>query len=198
MNQALIQNAIDEYIVAHSGFEKSRNYLSISHVVGCPRQAVREYKHGFPVSHNTHRMAFAGYQHEASIREILVNRGLITQINVEVVAPFDDRLRGHLDAVSGINVLEIKSLSSRRWEKLLQQSPKAFHEHYAQCQLYMLYGGFKFAFVIYRNRESYEHRVCSFPFKETAALDFEQKAKLILRAIDQGESLVCSCGYCKD
>lgn len=195
MNNIQIENTIHEFIVANSRFEPKRDYLSISHVTGCPRRAAWEYRYGFRIQRDTHRMCFAGYEHEKSILEILIRAGIITQVGIEVVAPFDDRLRGHVDGVSGNHVIEIKSVSVKKWEKLLQ-SNRAFREHFIQCQLYMLYGGFRQAFIIYRNRDTYEHKVIGFPFDERVAREAEGKAKVILDAIDGGERPACECGKC--
>src|SRR3972149_10017116 len=158
MNALDVQNKINEYIIENSGWEPTRQYLSISHVSGCPLRAVREYRDGFSIDSNTHRMCFAGYEQEKSIREMLIKTGVITQVGIEVVAPFDARLRGHVDGVSGTTALiEIKSISTRKWEKLIRDN-RAFYEHFTQCQLYMLYGGWKETVIVYRNRETYEHK----------------------------------------
>ena len=196
MNENEITNKINDHIIKNSGWEPTRNYLSISHISGCPRRAVFEYKNGFKVEEGTHRMCYAGYEQEKSVKDILIQTGIIQRVNVEVVAPFDERLRGHLDGANVEAVIEIKSVSSRKWEKL-QREGRAFYEHFVQCQLYMRYGGWRKAFVVYRNRETYEHKTVEILYNASKAQEFELKAKIILDAIDGGELPDCTCGRCE-
>ena len=197
MNTQDVTNSIRNYMIDNSGFETTRSYLSISHISGCPRRAVDEYKNGFTVNENTYRMCFAGYDQEKSIRGILEKTGILVIHGLEVIAPFDNRLRGHVDGISKDgDLIEIKSLSVKKWEKLLLAN-KAFYEHYCQCQLYMLYGKFNQTFIVYRNRETYEHKVISFDFSPAKAHELELKSRIILDAINTGNLPKCECGHCK-
>lgn len=190
---------IDEYITMHSGFEEHRDYLSMSHLSECPRKIVREMREGFTVEEHTHRMAYAGYEHERNVIFMLHEMGLIDRVNVEVVAPFDSRLRGHLDGIWGNVVIEIKSLSHKNFEKMIQKDKnRALWKHFVQVQMYMRYSGLKEAVVIYRDRETYEHHVIGVPFIERQAFMFEEKAKRILGHLDADELPKCECGMCKE
>lgn len=189
-----LENLIKEVIVFNSGFEKKRNYLSISHVSGCPRRAMREYMEGFPVTEHTYEMCYAGYENERSVLEIL--HTVLIRNPVEVVAPFDERLKGHLDAMTTEgDVVEVKSVNQRKWEKIIKERRPLF-EHFAQVQLYMRYAKRERTFLIYRNRETYEHKVLQVPYSEERARHIENKAKKILNAIDSGVLPECECGYC--
>lgn len=191
-------NRITEYIVGHSGFETRRDYLSLSHLSECPRKIVREFRDGFTVEAHTHHMAYAGYEHERNLLAMLRDMEMLEQVNVEVVAPFDARLRGHMDGTLDGNVLELKSVSQRQFDKVANKGTKVLWKHFVQVQMYMHYSGLRRALVIYRNRETYEHMVIAVTYLEGQALKFEEKAREILRAIDEDRLPECECGHCKE
>lgn len=190
-----VENLINEHMVLHSRFEEKRDYLSISHISECPRRIYDEFLNGFEVSDMTHRMCYAGYQQEESIRDILITHGLIQQINVEVKA-IDTRFMGHMDGLNNEYVIEIKSVSSRKWDNILKKN-KCLWKHFVQVQLYMRYAHRNQAIVVYRNRETYEHKVFIVQYKKPLADSFEKKAFMILDCIDQKTPPICECGRCK-
>lgn len=195
-NQILQQ--INQYIVSHSGFEEKRDYVSMSHISECPRKVVREYLNGFQVDAHTHHMCYAGYHHEDDMIKMLTQLGLITKTNVEVMAPFDSRLRGHLDALLEETVIELKSISGRQWDSLKENADRAMWKHYVQVQLYMRYGNFPRALVIYRNRETFQHMVIEVPYSEPQAERFEGRARFVLQALDAGIMPECECKHCRE
>ena len=193
-----IENQINDFIAQHSRFEARRDYLSISHVGNCPRKVVEEFRNGFQVAEHTHRMAFAGYEMEDSIRRMLEALGLVAagSEGLEVVSPWDKRLRGHLDGLTPDgDVLEFKSVSRGQFSKILEKG-RPLWRHFVQVQLYMRYGELRNALVVYRCRENYEHRVLEVPYNERQAATFEVRAGRMLEAIDQGKTLECECGMC--
>lgn len=192
-----ILNSIIEYIEKYSGFETRRDYVSISHLSECPRKIVREFLDGFSVEEHTHRMAFAGYESERNVKAMLRELGYLEREDVEVVAPFDERLRGHLDGIWEENVIELKSVSHIQFEKVRKKTDRVLWKHYVQVQMYMHYSGLRNALVFYRDRESYEHMVIAVPYNEVKALEFERKAKNILLAIDDNRLPECECGRCE-
>jgi len=197
-NPKYLLTKIIEYITENSGFELKRSYISISHLSECPRKIVREYLDGFTLEEHTHRMAYAGYESEDNMKNMLRLLGFLETENVEVVAPFDERLRGHLDGVWEDSVIEIKSVSRRQFDKIVQKTDRIPWKHYVQVQMYMRYSGLGRALVFYRNRETYEHMVIAIPFNGPQALKFEDKAKHILAAIDDGRLPECECGKCEE
>jgi hypothetical protein len=194
-DKSQIIKAIDEYIKKNSNFDPHRNYLGISKIAGCPRRAYDEYMTGSPVNESTYRYCFAGYEQERSVLQSLAS--LLNPAPFEIVAPFDIRLRGHVDAVTKSNELvEVKSVSVRKFETI-RIGQRAMRDHYIQCQLYMRYGGFGSAFIIYRCRETYEHLVIPIKYNEHIAEQNEEAAKRILAAIDSQTPPSCTCGRCK-
>ena len=200
MDAKTLLDTLNHQIEKQSGLEENRNYLGISKVGKCPRAAYKEYTNGIEIFPDSHRMCFAGYEQEGSVIELLTNGGILTSINslnIEVVAPFDKRLKGHVDAVTKDKALiEIKSTTRRAFDNILE-SHRCSSEHFTQIQLYMRYGGWDTAFVIYRCRETYRHQVIKVPYISRTAERFENKAKMILEAIDRKEPPACECGRCE-
>jgi hypothetical protein len=134
--------------------------------------------------------------HEWDVLNRLREMGLAKLDRRELVADFDDRLRGHTDGLTEWgDLLEIKSVSSHKFE-LVTYHGRALHEHIGQVQLYMLYGGWRFTWFVYVNRESFEHRVVRMAFDNKAAQGLVEKAKRLLSKIDAGEAPACVCGRC--
>jgi hypothetical protein len=193
-----VEQKILEFMTTNSGLDQHRDYLGISKISDCPRRAFREYHDGPILTPESHVMCYAGYQHEREIMDILINTGIAVAINKEVISPFDNRLRGHIDGLARDgSLLEIKSVNTRKFEKLLETG-RALFPHYVQVQLYMRYGHFARTLVVYRNRETYGHIVMSVRYVPERAEEFETKAKLLLQAIDENKLPACECRHCHD
>lgn len=197
MNIHLLQQQINEYIAANSRFEPRRAYLGMSKIGDCPRRVTRELLHRLIPTDEIHRMSYTGYDQEASILKMLVEARVALPYKRELVSQFDERLRGHIDAVTVENdLLEIKSLSSLKFQRV-DQTRRIHPRHYVQVQLYMRYGGYRQALVVCRNRDTYEHLLFHIAYDPAQAENYEQKAKRILAAWDEKLILPCECGHCK-
>ena len=142
MDTTTFQDKIDEHLRAHSGLDQKRDYLGISAIGKCPRRVVREYLHGkSEITQRDHQMCYGGYLFEADLRNRLGDMGFqVEKAGFEVVAPFDPRLRGHIDGeLFGVDLLECKSLKRSKFEGV-KQTHMPLNEHFAQVQLYMKYG----------------------------------------------------------
>jgi len=212
MDTVTFQDKIDEHLRTHSGLEAKRDYLGISAIGKCPRQVVREYLHGkSELTLQAHQMCYAGYLFEQDVMRRLVEMGVAAPpptpphlgtdgegSQIEVVANFDNRLRGHVDGetVDG-ELLEIKSVNRLKFDKV-KATHMALTEHFAQVQLYMKYGPWKKCWVVYVCRETMEHHVVKVTYLHTQGIKFEMKAQRILAHIDSGILPRCECQYCKN
>lgn len=197
MNASAILDGLTHQLTASAGLDQHRNYLGISKISDCPRVAVREYFDGPSLTEQAYRMCFAGYEHELSIVELLARAGIAFWSGKEVVAPFDPRLRGHIDALTrDDDLLEIKSVSTFKFAEV-RKNKKVLKPHFIQVQLYLRYGPWQQAFVVYRNRETYEHQVIRVPYVAIQAERYEEKARMMLRYIDRNELPSCECGRCE-
>lgn len=205
MDPIRIQQSIEAHIEAHSRFETRRDYVSMSQLGNCATQVALDYLNGYTVDAHTHRMCYAGYQQEELIRVLLMDVGVIapaywvgTGPGVEFTAPFDERLKGHPDGISvDGEIVEIKSVSKNQFKKV-EEKERALWKHFVQCQMYMHYSQYKRALVIYRCRDDYQHKVIAMDYNRKMAQQFEQRAKLILKAIDGGYLPDCECGKHRD
>jgi len=200
MDTTTFQNKIDEHLREHSGLDQKRDYLGISAIGKCPRQVVREYLHGkSEITQRDHQMCYGGYLFEADLRNRLGDMGFqVEKAGFEVVAPFDPRLRGHIDGeIFGADLLECKSLKRSKFENV-KQTHMPLNEHFAQVQLYMKYGPWKTCWIVYVERESLEHHVVKVPYLHTQAIKYEYKAQRMLAHIDSGILPACECRWCKD
>src|SRR5689334_6852029 len=205
MDATMFQSKIEEHLKEHSGLDAKRDYLGISAIGKCPRQVVREYLFGKgELSLQAHQMCYVGYLFEQDVMRRLWEIGVARiaalegEQQVEVVAAFDARLRGHVDGetVDG-DLLEIKSVKRSKFEKV-KQTHMALTEHFAQVQLYMKYGPWKTCWIVYVDRESLEHQVVKVNYLHTSAIKYEIKAQRMLAFIDQGMLPECECRWCKD
>jgi len=200
MDKNAIENSINVYIKENSNFDTHRDYLGLSKISGCPAAVYDEFKNGSSASEQIYRMSYAGYEQERLIFDMLNKLGYARFPNNycrEVVATFDKRLRGHIDGETyDGNLLEIKSVSNAKFQTI-RSNKMALRNHYIQVQLYMLYGGYTEAWIVYRCRDTYEHFVVRIFFDRNQAMAAEYKAKRILEAIDKNERPACECGHCR-
>lgn len=191
---------LEEKITAHlskrSGLKLRKQYLGMSQIWKCPRVLYQAWFEGAAPDEFAHRMAYTGHMHEWDVFDRLREMGEAALKRRELVASWDDRLRGHTDGemVWG-DLLEIKSVSAHKFE-MVDYHGRALHEHADQVQLYMLYGGYHWTWMVYVNRETFEHRVMRIIFDPARAERLVMKAKRVLAAIDAGVAPECECGRC--
>lgn len=199
MNKLLIENQLQIIIENESGLDQHRDYLGISKVAECPRRTYHEFFDGVALTPEAHRFCYAGYFMERDIWRMLIDAGIAKpETNgLEVVSGWNPDFRGHIDGLTvDHELLEIKSVSDIKWKKI-QESDRSIFRHYCQVQLYMKYLGIKTAYIIYRNRETFEHKVFLISYRRDMAEKFEQRAKDLFRAIETKTPPACECGYCK-
>jgi hypothetical protein len=193
----LLEDKLEAHLRIHSGLDAHRSYLGMSDVAKCARQAYDRFVDGAELNDYHHRMSYVGYLFEQDILRNMREIRVATLDRRELVAGFDDRLRGHIDGVTAWgDLLKIKSLTLSKFSLICQQA-RALHEHNDQVQLYMRYGGWRYAWIVYVCRETYERKVFRVRYDEARAAALEVKAMLILAAIDRRERPKCECGYCK-
>jgi hypothetical protein len=137
-----------------------------------------------------------GYVHERDIVSRLQSAGMVIEnCQRELVAPWDDRFRGHIDGEIAGELFEIKSVNAERFEWVVTRG--ALSEHVDQVQLYMLYGSYPSAILIYKNRETGGLWIERWFYNESHARALEERARSILLAVDRRNPPVCTCGRCR-
>lgn len=219
MNARDLKTQLSQALLENSGLEQKRPYLGMSQIGRCPRQLYRmmmEGRSAVEMSDQRHWYCWTGCLHEAAIADLVVRAhyslyllgGGLDRRQVEIVAEFDERYRGHVDYEwidndGAIYLLEIKSVSWRKFGHIIQARRPGWL-HYCQVQAYMRHGQYPRAFIVYLARDV-PHRewrgvplwVFDVQYNEELAMDLDRKARSILACVDNGNVMPrCECGKC--
>lgn len=177
--------------------DEDRRYLGMSLISKCPLYLYRMMTDGRePPALQSLRYYHEGHLHEADILERLKKAGLlITNMQRTLIAPWDDRFRGHPDGEVEGDLLEIKSVDCKRFASVVGRG--AFFDHMDQCQMYMRYGGYERALIVYKNRDTGEVYVYEMRRSDQFGEKLEWKAREVLAAVDEGKPPACTCGRCR-
>lgn len=190
-----IKKAMDSD-AALNEFEE-RAYLGISSLSRCPRELVQWLGGGRRrPGLKGRRLCHEGYLHEADVIRRLEAGGVaVRDQGREVVYDRDHRLLGHVDGIIGDRVLEIKSVTTKKYDQVVKEGP--FSEHIIQTQLYMRLLGYKRGVIIYKDRQYGALWVCDVWPNGVVEDLMIKKAMMVLRAFDEGWLPDCECGRCK-
>ena len=202
----------------HSHIE-SRGYLGMSGIGYCPRDQYWRVVDPTPPDDRLHWYNWIGYTIEEAMCRLLRGAGFgLAEAagQLEIVADFDPRFRGHIDhlLIEDRTVVEIKSTY---WAKFvrLRDSGLPMPAHYDQVQMYMRHGNFPQAVICYVARDI-PHRdwdvgvapimgddeYLAFWLVDVQpdpgrADELDAKAQEILYYIDLGVAPSCECNWCK-
>lgn len=201
-----LKGELSQALRAKSGLEGRRAYLGMSGIGNCSRKLYFEFVQGkAEASDQAHWYCWTGYLHEAAVLGLIVpeqNKGELRR-QVEVVAGFDNRFRGHVDFAFEQQVIEIKSVGWDKFKKI-REAGRPQYEHRCQVQMYLRHGGWRQGLVVYIARDVPHNEFDGLPFwvfevepDETLANTLDAKARMILTAIDRREAPECSCGWCR-
>lgn len=196
MDNVTLQKILDES--AKDRFEPDRRYLGMSAIGCCPLKLWREMTYGRETPDmQAMRYFHEGYLHEDDVVARLAKAGVkIENRQARLVAPFDERFAGHVDGTLDGKLIEIKSVNNGRFTEV-EIGGKPLREHAAQCQIYMRYGGYPAALVVYKERDKGRVRVVELARDEAEGERLERKAEEILHRVDTGVEPACTCGWCR-
>lgn len=200
-NELWLEKRLIQALVAE-GHQERRDYLGMSSIGYCSRQIYNDLLHGKPDENGRmHWYAFAGQLWEHALIRLLGCQPAAEQ--VEVVAKFESRFRGHVDHVlEDGTLIECKSTN---WQKFQQLFAGPVPQHVDQVQMYLRHGGWGQAFIIYAARD-FNHGEwtgvpirCFFIRPDRARQDYlDAKAQVILDCLDRGgPPPPCDCGWCR-
>lgn len=188
---------------------QQRNYLGMSSIGNCSRKIFKRLQDLGVEDEQTieyERLAwysYAGQLHEHSLIELMGQQPPAEQI--EVVADYDDRVRGHVDLVLDDTLIDCKSIQWRGFSSVCMGGAK--REHIDQVQMYLRHGPPEWsrAFIIYTARDIVYRDFAGVPIKvfevqpDPVRQDMlDVKAQNILKLIDTGgEPPACECGFCR-
>jgi len=192
MDAKELRERLERWLAQNSGYEE-RSYLGMSQIFQCPANLYDQVVDGREeFQGRAARMCYEGYLHERDMIARLVDCGLYEEAG-ELVAPWDERFRGHPDGQVDGDVLEVKSVTAAKFEEV-RKSNRALQHHYEQVQIYLLYGRWERGVIVYKCRETGEIRpIVVWPHPPTQAR-LEEKAKAVLAAVDAGVRPKCECG----
>lgn len=214
INAITLKDQLCQGLREKSGLEGQRNYLGMSGIGQCPRRLYLDFVEGrVSASDQQHWYCWTGYVHEAAVIRLLAEdlteappqgskpTDLLRQ--VEVVAGYDQRFRGHVDYVLSERVIEVKSVG---WDKFvrIRDDDQPQYEHRCQVQMYLRHGGWARGLVIYIARDVPHREFDGPPFwvfevepDEVMADRLDRKAQDVLAAIDRREPPACTCSWCR-
>jgi len=182
----LIQKLTD-YTRQTCGHE-TRFYLGLSQLHRPEEELVHEMLHGSKHQPDDaiKRLAL-GYVVEADIRRRLEGIGIaIPNSQTEIVAVYDDRVKGHIDGqtVEKRQIYEIKSTVQAKLDTI-KLSNKLPNDHFQQVQAYLWHGDFQSCLMIYVARDTGQIWAKELWRITAMGKDLEAKAKRVLTEVDK-------------
>ncbi len=197
MKAAVMKQVLESSI--KDDWDDGRDYLGMSAIGQCPRKLYNDLAKGRrrPKDRGI-RYCHEGYLHERDVIERLEAAGVpVLNQQRELVAGFDERFRGHIDGEVDGDLLEIKSVEDYdALDNIRDKGPRSRDR--AQVQMYMRYGGYDRALIVYKVRANGELWVAWLRRNDLAGEELERKAHEVLEAVDAGEVPECECGRCRE
>lgn len=199
MNAQKMEEKLRSHLRFVSKLDKRRDYVGISNIGKCPRQAYKDLVHGFTDTDFAHQMSYAGYLFEQDAIARMSAMGFLRRSRAEhkeVFCPKNPIIRGHIDGESTLgDLVEIKTVTKQKF-KIFQFHGRPLHEHIDQVQLYMRYGGWLNCMIIYICRETFEHKVFEVRYDLDLAEELEERMLDLADAVRYLQPPVCTCGKC--
>lgn len=179
-----IGERLEEYTASISGFEKRRNYVSLSHVALPEEEILKQYFEGFNDSHMIRLKCYKGYQMERDlverIRKVL---GEDLWPNTGISA-FYGLVQGHPDLIYRGYPMDCKSVPLDEHLPPANRLPK---KAYWQMQAYMKYWKVGMGYLIYESRESGIIRDYQVPSNWQVQSTIDAKLHRVVAAIQNQE-----------
>lgn len=192
----LIKN-LEKCVEQNSRYEVKRNYLSMSRIGECARVLYFEYLDASIPYYQSYAGAFLGYTFEDIVAKWLIDLKILDPgTRGFELSAFDGKFKGHTDGLTfQRELIEIKSLNEKKFDRV-RQDVKVPVKNFLQAQTYMYHGNFSEAIIFYVCRETMRFEIKSFKAVSIVGQRTTEKAKRILRAVDQNQPPSCECGYC--
>jgi len=197
MNANEISDQLLTWTIKNSGAEQ-RQYLGMSAISSCPAEIYRWMTHGRYWETSAHLSCYSGYLFESDIKHrLMAIYGGRLKPGRELVADFDPRFVGHTDGELDDLLLEIKSVTNEKLERIRHIDRRIPRNNYEQVQCYMRHGGYQWAVVVYVARDTGALWAADVPYSVSVAERLDEKARSILAAVDANVAPKCACGRCR-
>lgn len=177
-----------------------KDWLAMCNISQCPLKLYRDVVYGQRAPGPLARMMYHEVElHERDIKERLVKEGFALR-QLGVVQAEDRRLRGEPDVAIANDrgpglLLEVKAVSVSGFERVRWQGPMPDHED--QVQMYLRFGPWSSAWLIYKNRNTGGLWAFDIDEDEARGKRLEEKARRVLQAVDERRPPECECGRCE-
>lgn len=205
---------------ANSGIER-RAYLGMSKIGQCSLRLYQEMIYGREVTTRDHLYCERGYAEEqrflmklaaidgldiaqlplfpyaafrARLNELIAARGGSLGPDREF-SDFGGRFQGHTDGSWDGDLVEIKSVSAEKFDRI-RQGNRLPSENFSQVQCYLRYGNYRRALVFYVNRDTGDLYTRTIYYQEHIGDMLYLKAATILEHVEYQQPPPCDCGRC--
>lgn len=142
--------ALTIHTAENANFDKTRNYISMSHSNLRPIEMMHQYNSGFHDDLTTRLKCYKGYQMERDLVQRIVNiYGKRITLKHEIIA-HGGLVKGHPDFLFDGYPCDCKSVLEDKW---IPKNLVPFKVLW-QMQSYMFYMGLDVSMVVYESRES--------------------------------------------
>lgn len=199
MNAKEIERRLTKAAVETSGHDPNRYrtghggepYLGMSQISKSEDDLLAMIQgQGWQPTEEDHLRLRLGHVFEAVVEGLLFEAGLVEEDviygdELEVVAAFDERFRGHIDGYFPCGaLLEIKSTYQSKLDYLMKQK-RLPSRVYEQVQMYMAHGRFDEAYVVYIARDTGRMWVFYVRPNPVVQQKLNAKAKRVLARFDE-------------
>ena len=176
-----------------SGFEKKRNYISLSHISECPRKIINNYKNGYRTNDKMLLKCYKGYQEEKDLKR-RIKLLYPDFIETREISVHDGLVKGHTGGELRGILIEIKSIGKDKYLPVNSISTK----NYWQIQAYLYFGKYKKCNGVYESRESGLIKVMEI-FPNRYYIDkLNDKVDYLVKCVRYNIIPNCECGCCDD
>lgn len=191
-----------QWIVKNSGWQGQNTYLRMSQLGRCPRQQYDLYTKGSYATDEMHEHCFSGHWIEKMVMTILACSGIadttrLTDGAREIVAPFDDRLRGHVDGwcADDGRPIEVTSMGGAQFMEFMHERRLPVPKYW-QVQAYLRYSDQPSALAVVVSRDSHRRFFLDVLRDDRFGEGLEALARTMLDAITRQVPPGCTCGTC--
>lgn len=195
MSASQLSTQLVQWTVQNSGAEH-RDYLGMSQIGRCPLELYHQLLKGRAWNAQDHFYCYLGYLFENDIRTRLQGLDPARLGPGRAFSDFNGRFQGHTDGEWDGQLLEIKSVTASRLAPI-RAAHRVPIQHYQQSQIYMHYGRYQYATLIYIARDTGVIYVTSLAYRDYLADQLKLKAATILEAVDYQSPPDCECGFCR-
>lgn len=192
MNPKEFQQAIINFTVQHSGWEKRRAYIGLSGISDCEAIIYERYFHGQQTpSVDAQLTTRLSYELEEDLILRLAEMGIYTPAKPIMLE--GGLVQGHPDGLIGQDYLEITTVPL---EEHFPLDGRIGRKKYWQVQAYLHYGGPNFCHVMFLARATGAICTVGVRYQPSIGRLIEERVERLVQAVKDRQRPACTCGRC--